>query len=353
MAVYTSRHFFSAKTNKSGSCGGQISEDSCEKTMNAQTYDLFMVLVLVGATIFGFWKGMAWQLASLASLVVSYFIALRFSAQLAPMFGQPPTNRFVAMFAIFTATSFVVWIAFRFVSGVIDKIKLQAFDKEMGAVFGLAKGVLLCVAITFFAVSAPLPPEQRQAIANSESGHYIVAFLNKAETMVPPEYHQMIVPYLDKAEERISTGNPNGQGFQLGWPGGSTMNNTSATNNSTASSGLGWPKINWPPAQSQPQTMNQPQTSQPQSGWPQQPNMPQPNPTQPAWPAQTPSQLGWPAQTQAEPQPALSNPAPTQQVGQTQPLPTAQNVDPYGVPREPNPFPDPGYSAERQTGGTY
>ena len=39
---------------------------------------------------------MAWQIASLASLVVSYFAALRFSAQLAPYFGeQAPLNRFV------------------------------------------------------------------------------------------------------------------------------------------------------------------------------------------------------------------------------------------------------------------
>ena len=67
-----------------------------------QTYDVLMLLVLVAATFFGFWKGMAWQIASLASLVVSYFVALRFSGQLAPMFGDSePWNRFVAMLAIY------------------------------------------------------------------------------------------------------------------------------------------------------------------------------------------------------------------------------------------------------------
>ena len=180
--------------------------------MNVQYYDLFMVLVLVGATIFGFWKGMAWQIASLASLVVSIFVAAKFRNQLAPMFGQQaPMNQFAAMLAIYAGSSFVIWMAFRFVSGAIDKVKLQAFDKQMGALFGFAKGVLMCVAITFFAITL-LPQVQGQAIVNSKSGHYIVAFLNQAETMVPPEYHQAIVPYLDKVEERISTGNPNG------WP---------------------------------------------------------------------------------------------------------------------------------------
>ncbi len=44
-----------------------------------ETYDICMLLVLVAATVFGAYKGMAWQIASLASLVVSYFVALRFS----------------------------------------------------------------------------------------------------------------------------------------------------------------------------------------------------------------------------------------------------------------------------------
>ena len=53
-----------------------------------QTYDLLMILVLVATTMFGFWKGFAWQVASLASLVASYFISLKFSPQLAHFFGD-------------------------------------------------------------------------------------------------------------------------------------------------------------------------------------------------------------------------------------------------------------------------
>src|SRR3990172_2115140 len=109
-----------------------------------QTYDILMLLVLVAATLFGFWKGMAWQIASLASLVVSYFAALRFADQLAPMISDhAPWNKFVAMLAIYIGTSFVIWTVFRLISGVIDKVKLDGFDHQMGALIGLAKGVLL------------------------------------------------------------------------------------------------------------------------------------------------------------------------------------------------------------------
>ena len=74
-----------------------------------QPYDYFMLVVLVGATIFGFWKGFAWQIASLASFVASYFVALRFSPQLAPLFGDTaPFNRFLAMLVLYLGTSLAI-----------------------------------------------------------------------------------------------------------------------------------------------------------------------------------------------------------------------------------------------------
>jgi membrane protein required for colicin V production len=172
-----------------------------------QTYDLLMLAVLGATTLFGFWKGMAWQIASLASLVLSYFAALRFSEQLAPTFGdQAPLNRFVAMLVIYVVTSFIIWTLFRLVSGVIDKVRLEAFDRQLGAMFGFAKGVLLCVVITFFAVG--LSETARDHILNTKSGRYIVALVDKSHSVFPPEVHQVVDPYLNKIEQRL---NPNFQ----------------------------------------------------------------------------------------------------------------------------------------------
>jgi membrane protein required for colicin V production len=183
-----------------------------------QTYDLLMLLVLVATTLFGFWKGMAWQIASLASLVVSYVAALRFSEQLAPVFGDhAPWNRFVAMLVVYVVTSFIIWTLFRLVSGAIDKVRLESFDRQLGAMFGLAKGVLLCVVITFFAVML-LPPAQGEAIVASQSGRYIVALLDKSHSVFPPEIHQVVDPYLHKIEERLNPNfQPQGQDLQQLW----------------------------------------------------------------------------------------------------------------------------------------
>jgi len=214
-----------------------------------QTYDLLMLLVLIAATLFGFWKGMAWQVASLASLVVSYFAALRFADQLAPMISDTqPWNKFVAMLAIYVATSFVIWTLFRLVAGMIDRVKLDGFDHQIGALIGLAKGVLLCIAITFFAVTI-LPQTQKDVIVSSRAGQYIVVLLDKTDSVVPPEVHEVIHPYVNQIEQRL---NPNyqpsaGQDFQALWPKDQPV-----------------PDLNWPPPtipQSPPVLPQQPQTA--------------------------------------------------------------------------------------------
>jgi membrane protein required for colicin V production len=268
-----------------------------------QTYDLIMLLVLVGTTIFGFWKGMAWQIASLASFVLSYFAALRFSTQLAPYFGDnAPLNRIGAMLAIYAATSFVIWTIFRLVSTIIDRVKLENFDRQLGAVLGLAKGVLLCIVITFFAVSL-LPPAQGQAISATRSGHYIVVLLNKAQAVVPPELQEAINPYLNSIEQQLGGAGPQPQGANLQemWPQANTPQPQVPNN--------GWPQqgqTTWP--------QTTPQTPPPSSPWPA-----QSNPTLPAWPTGT--------QSPSDIYRATS--------GTTSARPPANSA------REPNPFPGP------------
>jgi len=170
-------------------------------------YDLFMIVVLVGATIFGAWKGMAWQVASLGSLVASFFVAVHFSDEVAPLLGtSEPWNRFLAMFILYLATSFVIWMAFRMVARFIDRVKLKEFDRQMGAIVGAAKGILLCVAITFFVVT--LSASGRDAVLASRSGIYIALFIDKAHAVMPEEVHDVLHPYLHRLDEELQPDQP-------------------------------------------------------------------------------------------------------------------------------------------------
>lgn len=166
-------------------------------------YDLIMILVLIAATVWGVYKGLAWQIASLASIFVSYLVALQFRGVVAShISAEPPWNVALAMLILYLGTSLVIWIAFRLVKGTIDRVKLQEFDRHVGGVFGFAKGVVLCVIITLFAVTLMDPPKRQQVIS-SYSGYYIAVLLDKSHAVLPGEVHDQVHPLLHKLDESL------------------------------------------------------------------------------------------------------------------------------------------------------
>jgi membrane protein required for colicin V production len=168
-----------------------------------QAYDLLMLIILALAVVWGAWKGLAWQIASLASIALSYSVALHFRQPLAGVIqASPPWNVFLSMLILFLGTGLIVWIGFNLVSELIERVKLKEFDRQLGALFGAAKGVLLCVLITLFSV-ALLGDPQRQAICNSQSGYYIAVFLDRADGMIPRELHDVLAPYLDRLDKSV------------------------------------------------------------------------------------------------------------------------------------------------------
>ncbi len=170
-----------------------------------QGYDFVMIGVLIGAVAWGAWKGFAWQVASTASMVLSYFVALNFRTPLSQIIkADPPWNVFVSMLILFLGTSLVVWLCFNFVSQAIEKMKLKEFDRQVGAIVGGVKGVILCVLITLFAMSL-LDQPRRQAIINSRSGYYISQLLAKADAIMPREIRQVLAPYVDGLEQNMSS----------------------------------------------------------------------------------------------------------------------------------------------------
>lgn len=168
-----------------------------------------MLIVLGMSAIFGAIKGLAWQIASLASIVVSYVVACRYRTRVADMIdAQPPWNSFLAMLILYVGTGFVIWVGFRLLSGAIDKIRLKTFDRHLGALFGLGKGVIFCLLITMFAMTL-LGTKQQAAICQSRSGYYISAFLDKAVLILPQEVHSTIGEYLARLDNQLKQGQQN------------------------------------------------------------------------------------------------------------------------------------------------
>ena len=170
--------------------------------MALEGYDLVMLGILAGAALLGYFKGMVWQLAWIAGIVASSYVSFRFGAMLAPFFGtQAPWNRFAAMLAVYVGTSLAVWLVFRVISGAINAVHLSAFDHQLGLLLGLAKGVLLCVVVTFFSVI--LAPSYRHQIVASRSGRLVAELIVRADTYLPKEIHETVDPFVKQFEKQF------------------------------------------------------------------------------------------------------------------------------------------------------
>ena len=189
--------------------------------MAIDSYDMVMLGLLATAGVLGYFKGIVWQIAWIAGICLSSYVSLRFSGELAPFIGQqPPWNRLLAMLALYVGTSLVVWITFRFVSTLIDAVHLSAFDHQLGLLFGLAKGALICVVVTFFAVT--MMPAYRGEITGSQSGQIVAKLIGEADQFLPADIHETVDPFLQQFRQQFD--GDGGRSLEGGVAGGSGQN---------------------------------------------------------------------------------------------------------------------------------
>jgi len=157
----------------------------------------FLVLLL-GAVLFGYWKGLAWQIASVAAIVVSYFAAYRFRDQVAQYVqAEYPFNRIAAMLIIFVACSLIIWLAYAYVNRSLEKAELDGFNRQMGALVGAFLGILLCMVVTMFSVSL-LGQPAHDSIHYSKFGPYVLRGISMVRSVVPEELSASLDPHFDR-----------------------------------------------------------------------------------------------------------------------------------------------------------
>lgn len=89
------------------------------------------------------------------------------------------------------------------VSSTIDRLKLKEFDRQIGALFGLAKGGLYCILATLFGATL-LGDRTRETINDSKSGRFIASLLARSESIIPTEAREILNPYLQHFDSEFS-----------------------------------------------------------------------------------------------------------------------------------------------------
>jgi membrane protein required for colicin V production len=165
-------------------------------------YDLVVLAILLFATIRGAIKGIVWQLAVIAAVVLCFVFSESLSLAIAPHIGlEPPLNRWVTMFALYVVFAFASFGVARWLRSWIEKLKFVEFDRHLGAVFGFAKGAVIALVLTFFVVTlADRAPGLRETVFHSYSGQAAAIIMDRLHPVMPRELHDVLEPYIHRLD---------------------------------------------------------------------------------------------------------------------------------------------------------
>ncbi len=126
----------------------------------------YVVLAIVGLSILlSMMRGFLREMLSLAGWVAAFFVAKLYTLELAPLLPEAiPTQslRLLAAFVIlFLATLLVGSLLAIALSEVFKKIGLGWVDRWLGAIFGLARGVVIVGVLVMLAGLTSIPQDTR------------------------------------------------------------------------------------------------------------------------------------------------------------------------------------------------
>lgn len=158
-------------------------------------YDLIVIAILLFAAYRGLQRGIIYQIATIASVVLCFIFAEAISAAVAPAIPlDPPLNNWIVMVGAYVFFSFVAFGFARVLDTWVEKAKMKEFNRFLGGSFGLAKGALLCLVLTFFAVT--MSEKARIALKDSKSAMYAAIIMDRLHPVMPEKLQGALDKYL-------------------------------------------------------------------------------------------------------------------------------------------------------------
>ena len=122
--------------------------------------DWIFLTVLAASLLLGAWRGLVFEVLSLAGWVVAFFAAQWFAddaGALLPMGEADATWRHVAGFAVvFVAAVFACGLLAWVTKKLVEAVGLRPADRALGALFGVLRGVVLLLAVALVAGWTPV-----------------------------------------------------------------------------------------------------------------------------------------------------------------------------------------------------
>lgn len=150
----------------------------------------YIVLVIIGlSVVISMMRGLVRELMALASWVIAFIVARLYTMQLAPLLPAAlPSDSiryFAAFLILFLATLLVCNLLSIVLSQIFKHAGLGWFNRTLGAIFGLVRGVMIVGVIVLLAGFTNIPKDirWRNAMFNAP----LEALVNRVLPFLPEE----------------------------------------------------------------------------------------------------------------------------------------------------------------------
>jgi len=127
------------------------------------TFDYGVLLILGASVLLGAFRGLVKELLSLIAYVIAFICALRYGQSVYLWLGMHLENsmlRFVIAYAgVFLAVLMAIGLINLTLTTLLKATGLGGADRGLGAVFGVARGILIILVLVIVAGFTPFPQE--------------------------------------------------------------------------------------------------------------------------------------------------------------------------------------------------
>ena len=115
--------------------------------------DWVLLGVLLASMVVGLWRGLVYEVLSLAGWVAAFVVAQWLAPDVVGWLpfvkGAPASVQYAVAFAVvFVVTVFAAGLVSWLIKKLVETVGLRPVDRTLGGVFGLARGVVLLLALT-------------------------------------------------------------------------------------------------------------------------------------------------------------------------------------------------------------
>lgn len=151
--------------------------------------DLIFAAVIVLSVLVGLWRGLVFEVLSVAGWVLAYFVAQRYAAEVSamlPLKGWSDPIPFAVGFGlVLVAVVFVAALVTSIIKRLVATIGLRPIDRVMGGLFGVLRGAVLMLAFAWMISLTPYKDEAWWTSSLSAPG--LVTGLAALKGTMPPE----------------------------------------------------------------------------------------------------------------------------------------------------------------------